>query len=96
MAPRNVPPASSTTWRVGLIAVLVVFGPGAIQLAWLSFRQYRLDRKLHQLQALHEHLVKEHDRLTADPVYVEGLIRSTFKMSKPGELVVPLASESQE
>ena len=95
MAPRNASPASFTTWRVGLIAVLVVFGPGAIQLAWLSWRQHLLDRKLQTLQTLHENLVKEHDRLTADPVYVEGLIRSTFKVAKPGEVVVPLDSDEK-
>ena len=67
-----------------------VFGPGLVQLARLSWDQHRLDRRLAQLGAEREQLSQEERRLQTDPTYVEGLIRSTFKLAKPGEIVIPL------
>ena len=77
------------------LAAALVFGPGLAHQLWLSWKQYKLDRELRNLQAAHQALVKEHERLTSDSVYVEGLIRSTFKVAKPGELVVPLTHEDR-
>ena len=82
-------------WVAGLITLAAIFGPGLIQLARLSWEQRRLDRQLAQLSADHERLAQEERRLQTDPTYVEGLIRTTFKLAKPGELVIPLdASQS--
>ncbi len=51
-----------------------------------------MHRRLQQLEAFHRALTEEQQRLTSDPVYVEGLIRSTFKVAKPNELVIPKES----
>ena len=78
-------------WAAGIgVFAAAVFGPGLVQLARLSWQQHRLDRRLAQLSAKRERLAQEEQRLTTDPTYVEGLIRSTFKLAKPGELVIPL------
>ena len=74
---------------VGLIAVLAL-GPGLVELAWLSIRQRQLDRRLEALTRERERLEHEHAQLTSDPVYVEGLIRTTFKYAKPNEYAVQL------
>ena len=74
---------------VGL-AGLVLFGPGAVWLIRMEFKQRRLDRQLAELKAKREQLAAEEARLRSDPAYVEGLIRTTFKFAKPGELVIPL------
>ena len=80
-----------TRWPlvVGL-AALVLFGPGAVWLIRMEFKQRRLDRQLAELTAKREQLAAEEARLRSDPAYVEGLIRTTFKFAKPDELVIPL------
>ncbi len=77
---------------VGLVGLLV-FGPGAYQLISLSIREHRLDQRLSELEAERERLTLMESRLRNDPAYVEGLIRTTFKVSKPGEYVIPLEDE---
>ena len=72
----------------GSLALALIFGPGAIQWLRLSRHARALDRRLRELEAIHQQLTDEQQRLASDPVYVEGMVRSTFKMSKPGELVV--------
>ena len=82
-------------WFLGLtLAGLVVFGPGFYEWVRLSVMQRRLDRQLAELAAQHEQLTQEQQRLQSDPTYVEGLIRSTFKVAQPGELVIPLDAAS--
>jgi cell division protein FtsB len=79
--------------RRGLVAGAVaaaLFGPGAIEIVRLQWRQRRLDAQLRALAAQRAALAQEHARLQEDPTYVEGLIRSTFKVSKKNELVIPL------
>ena len=75
-----------------VLLALAIFGPGAYQWARLSLEQRQLDRRLAALTAEQDRLTHEQTRLESDPAYVEGLIRSTFKLSRPGELVVPLDS----
>ena len=88
--------ATRTRWIVGLsLIALALFGPGFYEWVRLSLEQRRLDRQLAQLAARHEQLVQEQERLQSDPAYVEGLIRSTFKLAKPGEYVIPLDATSQ-
>ncbi len=36
----------------------------------------------------------EQQQLMSNPIYVEGLIRSTFKVAQPDEYVVPLNDRS--
>ena len=79
-----------------VLLALAVFGPGAYQWVRLSLEQRQLDRQLAALTAEQERLTKEQARLESDPAYVEGLIRSTFKLSRPGEYVVPLESSSRD
>jgi cell division protein FtsB len=71
---------------------LALFGPGTYHLVQLSLLQRRLDRRLAELAAQHEQLTREHKRLQSDPTYVEGLIRTTFRLAQPGEYVIPLDS----
>ena len=80
-----------TRWILGVSVIgLVLFGPGLYEWVRLSLMQRRLDRRLAELAAQHERLAKEQERLQSDPTYLEGLIRSTFKLSQPGEYVIPL------
>jgi cell division protein FtsB len=78
------------------VAALVLFGPGAVQWLQLEWRQRRLDRQLAELQAKQQQLIAEEARLRSDPAYVEGLIRTTFKYAKPGELVIPLEADRRD
>ena len=80
--------------RVGVIG-LVLFGPGLVEIIRLEVQRRQLDRRLAALTAQHEALSREDERLRTNPAYVEGLIRSTFKYAKPGELVIPLGSDSK-
>ena len=80
-----------TRWLVGVgLAALVLFGPGAVWLIRMEFKQRRLDRELARLKTKQEQLAAEETRLRSDPADVEGLIRTTFKFAKPDELVIPL------
>ncbi len=72
----------------------LIFGPGFVQLLQMSYRQHLMDRRLRELEATREQLRAQHQRLESDPTYVEGLIRSTFKVAKPGELVVPVDGDT--
>ena len=74
------------------LVALLLFGPGLYQMARLSIEQHRLDRRIATLDAAHERLEQRAARLESDPAYVEGLIRTTFKLAKPGEVVIPLES----
>jgi len=82
-----------TRWVVGVSLLgVVLFGPGLIELIRLSFKQRRLDHQLTELSTRREQLAREQERLESDSVYVESLIRTTFKLSKPGEYVIPIDS----
>ena len=83
--------SSRARWAltVGLLG-LMVFGPGMYHLARLCLMQWRLDRRLADLSARQDQLTQEQERLQSDPTYLEGLVRSTFKVAKPGEYVIPL------
>ena len=84
---------SRRRWLLGFGAVLLVaVGPLLWQLLQLTWTRHAQQRRLQQLKAFHQQLTEERGRLTEDPVYVEGLIRSTFKVAKPGELVIPKES----
>lgn len=87
---------SGRTRRVIGVVALCLFGPGTYHLLHLWLVQRRLDRQLADLSVRHEQLLKEQARLQSDPAYVEGLIRSTFKVAKPGEYVIPLAKDPDE
>ena len=83
--------ALRTRWLIGVSVVVgLLFGPGTVDLVWLTVQQRRLDRQLAQLQATQKQLIAEEARLRSDPAYVEGLIRTTFKYAEPDELVIPL------
>ena len=83
-------------WWLAFIAVTAaLILPGLIELIRLSIAQHRLDRRLAQLRAQEQRLLAQQDRLQHDPVYVEGLIRTTFKHAKPGELVIPLKDQRE-
>ncbi|MBI4343680.1 MAG: septum formation initiator family protein [Candidatus Omnitrophica bacterium] len=82
---------SRARWVVVVSSVAaLLFGPGAAQQAWFSVKQWRLERRLHALQVRHAQLLAERQQLESDPAYVEGRIRATFKVAKPGEYIVPL------
>mgnify|MGYP001564275065 CR=1 FL=1 len=76
-------------WAI-LSITLLAFGPGLIALAHLSWKRAMMERRLRELHATHQQLSDEQRRLHSDPTYVEDLIRSTFHVAKPDELVVPL------
>ena len=80
----------------GALAAAMLLGPGLAELARLRWRQRSLDRELAALRAQQEQLAAERTRLETDPAYVEGLIRTTFKQSLPGELVIPLDAEPRD
>ena len=80
---------------IALVAILgiLVCGPGVYELVRLSWMEWRLNQRLAALSAQHQQLLEEQQRLQSDPTYVEGLIRSTFKLARPGELVIPLQDD---
>ena len=82
--------------RVAAVIAILAFGPGLLHLLQISWQQHAADHRLHRLEATHRALVSEQEHLTNDPVYVEELARSTFKVAKPGELVVPIDSARPE
>ncbi len=71
----------------------LAFGPGLVEQAQLAWKRHRMEARLRTLDRASHELTEEQRRLTSDPVYVEGLIRSTFKVAKPNEYVVPIDSE---
>jgi len=78
-------------WGLGAAALL--FGPGLYELVRLHVRQRALDRQLAALAGQQAALEEERERFASDPVYVEGLIRTTFKLARKGELVLPIDDE---
>ena len=91
----HVPGHRRRRWAFWLgLATLVLFGPGLYELARLSLAQRRLDRRLAELAKRHDALTQERQRLESDQAYVEGLIRSTFKVVGKGELAIPLESDA--
>ena len=71
---------------------LIALGPGLLDWAWISWHQHLAARRLSALNAKRQELVDTRQRLTNDPLAVEDLARSTLKVAKPGEIVVPLSS----
>ena len=89
--------AARTRWILGASLLgLAVFGPGLCDLVRLSRLQRRLDRRLSALAVERETLVQEERRLRSDPAYIEGLIRSTFKVARPSEYVIPAKGASRD
>ena len=101
---RQTPPRPAGRYRRGgprwlawgALATAMLLGPGLVELVRLRWRQRSLDRELAALRAQQEQLAAERTRLETDPAYMEGLIRTTFKQSLPGELVIPLESDEPE
>ncbi|GEM_PF-2983734 len=87
--------AKRAQWLIsGGVLGLVLFGPGAFQWIALSIQEHQLDQRLRTIKAEHERLTLLQARLQHDPAYIEGIIRTTFKVSQPGEYVVPLGETS--
>ena len=84
---------AGTWWVAAGVAAGVVFGPGAVEWVALSMKQRRLARRVEALSIRPQQLQEERARLESDDAYVEGLIRSTFKVARRGEYVVPLSEE---
>ena len=83
--------AKRTRWFIPIVILAgLLWGPGIIQWARLTLRQYRLDQQLTTLHRDYDELLAERERLQTDAIYVEGLIRTTFKQARKGELVIPL------
>ncbi len=78
-----------------LLVGAIVFGPGAWEQARLLWKQHTMDQQLTHMRGLSEQYTKEQQRLTSDPVYVEGLIRTTFKVANPDEMVVSIEEVAQ-
>ncbi len=80
--------------RLQVVIVVAVaalaLGPGAVQQAVIACKQRKMDHKLAALQRSHEQLLHEHAQLLSNPTYVEGLMRSTFKVAKRDEFVVTI------
>ena len=87
-APRGTPARKRRQPYLLLLGLVMVFGPGGLQLLRLSAIQWRLNRRVAALSAHREQLQREQQRLQSDPTYIEGLIRSTFKVARPGEYVI--------
>jgi cell division protein FtsB len=75
----------------GVLVSLALMTPLLAQIARGTVEEWRLDRRLAQVERERARLTEEQRRLKDDPTYVEGLIRSTFKLAKPGEVVIPLS-----
>ncbi len=83
--------AKRTRWLLALGALAAVLvSAGLFDLLGMSARQVRYEWELARLKREQARLLAQRERLKNDPTYVEGLIRTTFKRSKRGELVIPL------
>lgn len=83
--------------RVAALITAAWMLPGFCQWIWLSIKQAQFDQRLRALDEQERQLSTQQARLEQDPVYVEGLIRSTFKHAKPGEMViVPAAAPKRD
>jgi cell division protein FtsB len=84
---------TSVRWKRAVLGAVIlagtIFGPGAYEQVRLWHMRRQLDEKLAALDAEHTRLTQEQQKLESDPVYVEGLIRATFRVAQPGELVIP-------
>ena len=78
---------------IGALVVVVAFGPATLVQLQLRWKAYVLARHLRALETERQTLAEEQEHLTSDAVYREGKARSTFKVAKPGELVVPIESD---
>ena len=83
---------SARRWVAAAALGALIFLPGVVHLAQLSWRDSRLARRERALKADQAQLLKERDLLQSSPTHVEDLIRSTYKVAQPGELVVPMGS----
>lgn len=85
--------ATRSRWIIAVgVGLAVLFGPGTYEVVRLKLRVRTMDARLAGLAVRQEALRQEEARLREDPVYVEGLLRSTFKYAKPDEYVIPLES----
>jgi len=90
--------AKRKAWLIGLVVGgLLLVGPGLVVLLQMAWHERRLAREHRALERTHHALAQEYERLSSDPVYLERVVRATFKVARPNEVVVPLeAIESSE
>ncbi|MBI2884729.1 MAG: septum formation initiator family protein [Candidatus Omnitrophica bacterium] len=93
---RALPPRRRTAWLIGAALLAAVFGPGTLQWLQISWQHHTVSGRIRALEAQQQALQAERERLTHDTTYLEGLVRSTFKVAKPGELVVPMDDASSK
>ena len=76
------------------VIVLLLGGPSLIQWGKLVWLDRRLDHRLQQLAQERERLLIERHRLHSDPTYLEGWRHTIFKVTRPGEYIIPLNQTS--
>ena len=81
-------------WMPWVIGSAVIFGPGAVAQVQAGWWEYQLSKQVRELRVARAELSEERTRLESDPVYVEGLIRTTFKVANPDEVVVILGDDT--
>jgi hypothetical protein len=81
-------------WLPWMAALLFGFGPGMVAQVQAAWWEHRLSKQIAELRTVREELSEERQRLENDPVYVEGLIRTTFKVANPDEVVVLLDADT--
>ena len=81
-------------WLPWVVAMPLIFGPGMVAQVQAAWWEHRLSKQIAELRTVREELSEERERLEKDPVYVEGLIRTTFKVANPDEVVVLLGDDT--
>jgi cell division protein FtsB len=71
------------------LVVFVIFNRNGV-LNYLSLRRQKeeLAREVDSLQAVHDSLSAEVERLRADSAYIERMVRELLGWGRPGELII--------
>lgn len=78
-------------WLLMLCAV--VFLPDAWHAWQLRNTRVEVDQRLESMDSEFKKYQEQKHRLLSDETYIEGLVRSTFKLARPDEVVIPIRDD---
>ncbi len=78
---------NAITLFVFSLVILIIFIPSYTKLEELRQRNFDLKRKMLELEAKHEELLREKRRLEDDPEYLEHVAREKMGLGREGEVI---------
>ncbi len=78
---------NAITLFVFSLVILIIFIPSYTKLEELRQRNFDLKRKMLELEAKHEELLREKRRLEYDPEYLEHVAREKMGLGREGEVI---------